>query len=186
MEDHQIIALYIKRDEQAVAETERAYGSYCFSVANNVLNSYPDAEEVVADTWLKAWNTIPPQKPQSLKLYLAKIARNLALSKWRARSAGKRGGGQVLVALEELGDCVSDRQDVGCHLDRKELGRILSAFLRREHPRDRAVFLQRYFYLESTAQISRQFGLTEANVLQILSRTRRKLKKYLIQEGYAL
>lgn len=186
MEDRQIIELYNRRDEQAIAETERAYGRYCFSVANNILLDRSDAEEVVADMLMNAWSAIPPQQPQNLKLFLAKITRNLALSKWRARTTGKRGGGQVLIALEELGDCVSDHQDVNCYLDKKELGRTISMFLRRERPRDRAVFLRRYFYLESTAQISRQFGLTEANVLQILSRTRKKLKKYLIQEGYVL
>ena len=112
MEDRQIIELYNRRDEQAIAETERAYGRYCFSVANNILLDRSDAEEVVADMLMNAWSAIPPQQPQNLKLFLAKITRNLALSKWRARTTGKRGGGQVLIALEELGDCVSDHHDV--------------------------------------------------------------------------
>jgi len=186
MEDEQIIALYLKRDEQAVSETERAYGGYCFSVANNILCCDADAEEVVADTWMKAWNSIPPQHPKSLKLYLARITRNLALSTWRSRSAGKRGGGQVLVALEELGDCVSGDGDVSHALDKKELGKAISDFLRSQNARDRAVFLRRYFYMEDTEEISRRFGLRESNVLQILSRIRRRLKHYLIQEGYDL
>ena len=186
MDDRQIVALYKKRDEQAVAETERAYGSYCFAIAQNVLGCREDAKEVLLDTWLQAWISIPPQEPENFKLYLARITRNLALSKWRARNAAKRGGGQVTVALEELGDCVCADGDASDVLDKKELSRCISQFLLCQSQRDRAVFLRRYFHLEDTACIARRYGLRESNVLQILSRTRKKLKQYLIQEGYDL
>lgn len=186
MDDRDILSLYIKRDEQAVSETERAYGSYSFAIANNILRGHADAEEVVADSLMKLWCSIPPQKPKSLKLYLARVTRNLALSKWRSLSAQKRGGGQVLVALEELGDCVSDDDDVEALMDKKELGSCISRFLQSQTARDRALFLRRYFHMEDTAHLAREFRLKEANVLQILSRTRRRLKDYLIKEGYSL
>ena len=184
MDERDILALYIKRDEQAVRETERAYGSYSFTIANNILRCDADAEEVVADSLLKLWCSIPPQKPKSLRLYLACVTRNLALSKWRSLSAQKRGGGQVLVALEELGDCVSDPNSTEQLLDKKELGNCISRFLYTQSARDRALFMRRYFHMEDTAQLAREFRLKEANVLQILSRTRRRLKDHLIEEGY--
>ena len=186
MDDQQIVALYKKRDEQAVAETERTYGGYCFAIAENILSSREDAKEVVLDTWMQAWSSIPPHEPENLKLYLARITRNQALSKWRSYNAAKRGGGQVLVALEELGDCACADGDASHTLDKKELGRCISQFLLRQSRRDRAVFLCRYFRFEDTACIARRYGLRESNVLQILSRTRKKLKQYLIQEGYDL
>lgn len=186
MDDQQIVALYRKRDEQAVMETERAYGGYCFTIAMNILGCREDASEVVLDTWMQAWSSIPPQEPKNLKLYLARIARNLSLSRWRMYHASKRGGGQVLVALEELGDCVCTDTDASQTLDKKELGRCINQFLLRQPHRDRAVFLRRYFHLDDTACIANRYGLRESNVLQILSRTRRKLKQYLIQEGYDL
>lgn len=186
MEDRDILALYLKRDEQAIRETERAYGSYSFTIAKNILGHDSDAEETVSDMLLQLWNSIPPQKPESLKLYVARITRNLALSKWRSLTAQKRGGGQALAALEELGDCVSKEPDGIQQLDRKELGRCISRFLAQQSPRDSGVFLCRYFHLEDTAQIARRFRLKESNVLQILSRTRKRLKAYLVKEGYDL
>lgn len=186
MEDHKIIALFFERDERAIKETERSYGGYCYAVAKAVLGSESDAEETVSDALLKVWHTIPPQRPASLKLYMAKITRNLAISRWRALGAEKRGGSQTMIALEELGDCVSDGQDVTLELDKKELSRAISQFLRGEKERDRGIFIRRYFYLEDAGTIALRYGLREANVLQILSRTRRKLKQYLIREGYSL
>ena len=186
MEDQKIIDLFFARDEQALQECQRNYGGYCHAVARSVLGNDGDAEEAVSDAMMAAWNSIPPQRPRQLKAYLARLARNAAVSAWRARTAGKRGGGQMLVALEELGDCVSGDGDVSSALDKKELGRAISAFLQTQNQRDRSVFLRRYFYLEDTGAIARRFGLREANVLQILSRTRKKLKQYLIQEGYEL
>lgn len=186
MEQCEIIELYFERDERAIEESKKAYGAHCHRIAYSVLGNDADAEETVSDAMLKAWQHIPPDRPAELKLYLSKITRNLALSQWRSRKAGKRGGGQVLIALEELGDCVPGDMDVAQQLDRKELGRTISEFLRREKERDRVLFLRRYFYLEDTASLAARYGLKEANVLQILSRTRRKLKQYLIREGYDL
>ena len=186
MEDQKIIELFFARDEQALLEADRSYGGYCFAVARSILGSDRDAEEVVSDTMLRAWNSIPPQKPRNLKLYLAGIARNAAMSAWRAQNAEKRGGGQLLIALDELGECVSGTDDVSSTLDKQELGDAITRFLRKQKERDRGVFVRRYFYLEDTGAIARRFAIREENVLQILSRTRRKLKLFLIQEGYEL
>lgn len=186
MEEQSIIELFWHRDERAVEEAHRAYGSYCHSIARSVLGNDADAEEVVSDTLLTLWNSLPPQKPNSLKLYMAKIVRNISMSKWRAGTAKKRGGGRVMVALEELGDCVPAKQEVSHSLEQKELSQAISAFLLGEKARDRTVFLRRYFYFDSTADIAAHCGIKESHVLQILSRTRRKLRTYLIQEGYDL
>ena len=186
MDDSKILALYWQRDEQAIRETRQAYGGYCFSVANGVLGNPWDAEDVVADTWVQAWNTIPPKRPEYLKQYLAKIARNLALNRYMAGNAQKRKGDQVALALEELEECIPAPETVESHLEAQELRSAISGFLQKQPVRERGIFLRRYFYLETTAQIARQYGLKESNVLQILSRTRRQLQEYLAKEGYAL
>ena len=107
MEDDQILDLYFARDERALAETDRKYGSYCFSLARNILDNDQDAEETVSDTWWKTWNAIPPRRPGVFRLFLARITRNLAFTRWRKASAGKRGGGEMELVLEELGECIA-------------------------------------------------------------------------------
>ena len=186
MEDQKIIEMLLARNEDALLRIRTAYDAYCHQVARSVLAREEDAQEAVADAMLRVWNSIPPNRPENLKLYLARVTRNCALSILRLQNAQKRGGGQLLVALEELGDCVSDRTDVAEALNKRELARAISDFLRKQNGRDRGIFLHRYFHLESTAQIAEQYAMGEANVLQVLSRIRRKLKHYLIQEGYAL
>ena len=184
MEDSLILELYWQRDEQAIRETGKAYGGYCFAVANAILANAWDAEEVVAETWVKAWNSIPPHRPTYLKQYLGKIARNLALNTYLAQNSQKRKGNQVTLALDELGECIPSHETAEGHLEEQELKDTISRFLRTQPLREQGVFLRRYFYLESAEEIARYYGLRQANVLQILSRTRRKLKAYLIKEGY--
>lgn len=186
MEDQQIIQLYFERNEQAVAETKQKYGPYCHSLAFAILNNDADAEEAVNDTWLRAWNSIPPQRPGVLKLFLAKITRNLAFNTRRNQSAQKRGGGEVDLALEELKDCVPAREGVQDALEGKELAREIQKFLQTQSQRDRSIFLRRYFGVESIGSVAHRFGLTEANTRKILSRTREKLKNYLTKEGYTV
>ena len=186
MDDKTIIDLYFNRDEQAIEKTDLAYGDYCRTVAKNILQNPEDAEEVVSDTWLKAWNSIPPNRPAHLKLYLAKITRNIALNTYRERSAQKRGGGQVVLALEELGECVPHSDAVESKVDESLLRDAIQAFLQQISKKDRMIFVRRYFYLEDTPAIAQRYGLKESNVLLILSRTRKKLKNYLIKEGYDL
>ena len=185
MEDNQIIDLYFARNEQAISETDKKYGAYCRTIAYRILQSLPDAEECVSDTWLRAWNAMPPQKPNVLRQFLAKITRNLSLDRWRTAQAQKRGGGVAEVALEELGECVCDSTDPATQLELEELKNAIAAFLHGLPERDRNVFLRRYFYLEDTAVVARRYVLRQANVRLILSRTRQKLKDYLQKEGLA-
>ncbi len=186
MEDRDIIELYWERDERAVEETRLAHGHYCFSIAQSILQNPWDSEEVLTDTWMKAWNSIPPQRPKYLRQYLAKITRNLALNVVESRSAQKRKGDQVALALEELGECIPSPEEVGANLELQQLKESIMSFLKKESQRERNVFLRRYFYFDEVSGIARRYDLTEANVLQILSRTRRKLKKHLRKEGYEL
>ena len=154
------------------------------AVAAGILDDPADVEEAVADTWLSAWDTIPPQCPKYLRLFLGRIVRNRAISIWRKNNAAGRGGGQVAIALEELEQCVASDTTPETVVDAKELERAITAFLKHEPATRRSVFLRRYFYLEDIPAIALRFGLREANVRMMLSRTRQKLKKYLIQEGY--
>lgn len=186
MEDGKIIGLFFTRDEQALDEAKRKYGSYCYTVAYGILGCAEDAEEVVSDTWLKAWDSIPPQKPVFLKLFLGKIARNLAFTRWRSRNAYKRGEGETALALEELGECIPGREAVDERLNAEELAKTIRAFLDTLPEREQDIFLRRYFYAEPTAVIAGRYGMKNDNVLRILSRTRMKLKEYLLKEGYEI
>ena len=156
----------------------------CRTVAGSVLKNPLDIEEVVADTWLKAWDAIPLYRPQHLRLFLGKITRNLALSMWRKNSAYSRGGDQVTLALEELGECISNSDSPEEYVNMQELEKSISAFLKTEKPIRRAVFLRRYFYLETISSIAKRYSLREANVRMMLTRVRQKLKKFLEQEEY--
>ena len=175
MNDERMIELFQKRDEQAIRECIASYGSYCRTVAAGILSDPADVEEAVADTWLAAWDSIPPQHPKYLRLSI-----------WRKNNAHSRGGGQVALALEELGECVSTRETPETELSAKELERKITAFLKNEPATRRSVFLRRYFYLEDIPAIAHRYGLSQSNVRMMLSRTRQKLKKYLTQEGYIL
>ena len=186
MIDEQIIQLYFDRDERAIQETDKKYGRYCFTVANAILNNREDSQEAVSDAWLRAWNSIPPQHPSKLKLYLAKITRNLAFSVYRGKNAAKRGSGELELALEELDACIPASGSLEDGLEAEDLAAVIRAFLRTLPVRDQNVFIRRYFFVEKTNETAMRYGLTESNVLKILSRTRKKLKQYLTQEGYGI
>lgn len=186
MEDTKIIDLYFARDERAVAETAKKYGSYCFTLANSILQNRQDAEETVSDTYWKTWNAIPPQQPSVLKLFLARITRNLAFSRWRILTAEKRGGGEMALVLEELSDCLAAPESVEDSLNRKELAKAIRSFLDTIPSREQDIFLRRYFFVEESETIARRYGMKSAAVLRTLSRTRAKLKRFLEKEGYAV
>lgn len=186
MSDEEIIALYFARDEQALVKTDAKYGPYCFRLANAILPQREDAEETVNDTYLKAWQTIPPKKPTVLRMFLAKITRNLAFSRWRNLTAQKRSGGEMELVLEELEECVGSKEEVGAELDAKELVHTIGKFLDTLPQQDQNIFLRRYFFLEDAGMISNRYSLRRDTVNQSLSRTRKKLKTHLIREGYAL
>lgn len=182
MQDAQILDLYWSRDERAIQHTDEKYHIYCYTIADRILKSAHDAEECVNDTWLRAWNSIPPQRPSNLRLFLGKITRNLSLDRYRRLHADKRGGGELPGLLEELETCATERDTVFEEVHKNELAARLNRFLAALPIRERTVFLKRYFYAMSVQDIARQLGLTENNTSKILSRTRDKLKAYLGEE----
>lgn len=186
MEDNTILELYFSRDEQAISETERKYGAYCYSVADRILNNREDSEETVSDTMLQAWDSIPPHRPSFLKLFLAKITRNLAFSRWRKLTAVKRGGGETELVLDELTECIPGTEQVDDQLNARELARAIRRFLDTLPKRDQDIFLQRYFFMDDSETIATSRKMKRANVNMILSRTRTKLKTFLMKEGYDL
>lgn len=184
MTDKAIIELYFERNEAAIAESENAYGAYCLAVAENILGSGEDAKECVNDTWLRAWNSIPPNRPSALRLFFARITRNLAYNKARAGSAKKRGG-ELYAALNELEGVIGENS-VDRHIEAAELARCINEFLSRLEARERNIFVRRYFFVEPTNVIAQKYAISSANVLTVLSRTRKKLKAHLQKEGYTL
>ena len=183
MEDQNIIALYFARKEQAIAETDRKYGSYCYSIANGILRDPEDSKETVSDTYMAAWKAIPPEKPRFLKAFLGRISRNLSLNRWAARNAAKRGKGEIPLALEELSECLTAGPTTEEAYDAAELRQALQKFVSGLPRVEKQIFLCRYWYLESNSQIARRFGYSEIKVGTTLCRTRKKLKKHLMQEG---
>lgn len=185
MEDQQIVDLYWKRSEQAISETERKYGSYCYSVAYHVLNNREDSEECVSDTYLAAWDNLPPHRPACLTTFLGKLTRRISISKWRERSARKRGGGEIMLALEELDECVAAPRDVEGEYLHRETVRCVNEFLAALPKTQRDVFLRRYFLLDSVKEIGASFGFSDSKVKSMLMRTRGKLQKVLEKEELA-
>ncbi len=182
MEDEKIVALYWARSENAIAETWAKYGSYCYTIARNILSDPEDARECVNDAFLGAWNAIPPHSPSVLSAFLGKLTRRIAIDKVRNRNAQKRGQGELALALEELSECIPSGQNVEQEVERKELARALNAFIRALPPWERRVFVCRYWYLDSVASISRRFGFSQSKVKMMLHRTRRKLLSFLEKE----
>lgn len=184
MEDTKIIDLYFSRDEQAIAETNTKYGNYCYTIAQNILRSHPDSEECVNDTWLRAWNAIPPKKPNKLRLFLGKITRNLSVDRFRSWNAEKRGGSETALVLEELRSCTDITGDPANAVEKQLLETTVGNFLNSLPSREQGIFLRRYFYAEQIADIARRYKIQEANVRLILSRTRQKLRVVLQKEGF--
>ena len=184
MEDIQIIQLYFDRNQKAITESEKSYGSYCYSIADNILHNQSDSEECLNDTWLRAWNTIPPERPSRLKLFFGKITRNLAFDRYRHSHAEKRGAGEFPAVLDELAECVAGSDDVEQAFDAKLLRKALNTFLKSLPQRERQIFLKRYFYAEPVKTIAQEFHLTANHCTVILKRTRKKLQTYLEQEGF--
>ena len=184
MDDCTIVDLYWQRSPQAIYETQTKYAHYCFSIASNILPLREDAEESVNDTYMAAWNAMPPNRPAVLSTFLGKLTRRISIDRWRKLSAGKRGGGVVPLALEELGECIPDGSDPETALEAKELASAISKFLRTLSFTERGVFLMRYFDLAKLQDIESKFNLTNGKVKSMLHRTRIKLRLYLQKEGY--
>lgn len=186
MEDREIVDLYWQRDERAIAETAARYGTYCSSIATNILHQAEDVEESVNDTWMNAWNSMPPHRPEVLPSFLGKITRYICLKKWRERYAQKRGGGETLMALEELSESIPDGQNIDATLQAKELAQIVDRFLNGLPETERHIFVRRYWYLDPITAISARYGFTQSKVKTMLWRTRKKLMLQLKKEGVFL
>ena len=184
MDDREIIELYNQRSERAIVETPKKYGSYCFSIAINILTNEQDSEECVNDTWVRVWESIPPNAPKHLKLFLARITRNLAFDRFKEKNRQRRGGGELTVALHEISEMLPGVDSAEASDEEKKFTESLNRFLRSLPERECNIFIKRYFYTESTKDIAKIYGLSEGNVLKILSRTRIKLKKHLESEDY--
>ena len=184
LSDDRIVELYWQRAESAIGETAHKYGGYCYRIAHNILNNREDAEESVNDTWLDAWNSMPPSKPSILSTFLGKITRRISIDCWRKRHAGKRGGGEMDLVLDELEDCVPGGEEVERTVEAQEMARIIREFLDDLSATDRRIFLRRYWYMEPIAAIARDFTFSETKTVSILYRLRKKLRDRLESEGY--
>lgn len=184
MDDKTIVDLYFLRNEDAIGLTEKKYGPYCYSIAYNILSNREDAQESVSDTYLAAWNAIPPRRPSVLSAFLGKLTRHISIDRWRQRTAAKRGGGEVAVALEELSECIAGLQNIELEYERKELMKAYTRFLKELPETERRVFLGRYWYMESIEAIATKFGFSQSKVKMLLQRTRIKLRLRFEEEGY--
>ena len=184
MNDTEIVDLYWKREERAVEETAKKYGSYCYSIAYNILANHEDAEESVNDTYIEAWNAMPPHKPLILSTFLGKLTRCIAIDRWRSNHAEKRGRGVTVCVLEELEECIPYDNSAEEHLEKQMLSQAINDFMGTLSASDRKVFVCRYFYLDSVESLCKRFGYSESKVKSILFRTREKLRVYLKKEGF--
>lgn len=183
MEDEEIIQLLWDREERGLESLSGKYGKYCFSVSCRIVNNEEDAKECVNDTWFSAWNSIPPQKPSNLGGYLAKLVRNISINCYNKKHAAKRGGGNMDLALEELSECVAVRNKAEERLELEFLANIIAEFLNSQDKIKRWIFMQRYFFMADTSEISGKLGIKEGTVKSTLCRMRKQLKKRLEKEA---
>jgi RNA polymerase sigma-70 factor (ECF subfamily) len=184
MDDATIVQLYWDRDEQAIPVTAVKYGNYCTAIAKNILGNNEDAEECVNDTYLNAWNAMPPHRPSVLSTFLGKITRNLSYNRYKHNTADKRGGGELIAVLDELADCVSGTDDTEQELNRQELVRAINEFLGTLSRDKRSIFICRYWYTDSISEIAKRHGMKEGAVSMTLSRLRANLHDYLLERGF--
>lgn len=185
MDDNKIVALYWERSETAIAETEKKYGRYCRYIARNILYSDQDAEECVNDAYRKAWDTIPPKKPEQLSTYLGKLTRNIAINRYIHDHADKRSAGMQVI-FDEAAEFIPDPSSVGAVADEIHMRNAINSFVK-SLPQDvRAVFVRRYWYMSPVNDIAKDYGMTESNVKVTLMRTRNKFRDYLEKEGIVL
>ena len=184
MEDREIVALYWERDERAIGETQKKYGALCHRIAYNILQNRQDAEECENDTYLEAWNSIPPQRPRVLSSFLAVIARRRSLDLWRRNHAQKRGGFSRNLSFDELEGCIPSGRSIAEEASSEALAHALSDFLRTLGEEERGVFMRRYWYCDSVKEIARRMDCGQSKIKMMLKRMRERLSAYLEQEGY--
>lgn len=186
MEDIKITELFWQRDESSISEARLKYGGYCHTLALNILNDPSDAEEAVNDALFHAWQAIPPARPERFGAFLAKITRNLALNRVESRTAEKRGGGELALALDELEYCIPQSHSTEETADARELSALINKFLSEQRKEQRIIFLKRYWYLKPISEIAEETGFSESKIKVMLMRTRNKLKDYLEREDYKI
>lgn len=186
MEDCEIVRLFFERDETALSEISHKYGRYCRTVAVNILGDHAEAEECVNDTYLRAWESIPPQRPVSLGAFLSRITKHLALDRVRSANRQKRGGSDEELSFDELSEFVSGKYSVEADLERVELIAAINAFLRSLPEKKQRLFVGRYWGQYSLSALGKMFAMSESGVSLSLERTRKKLKAYLRKEGFEL
>ena len=186
MNDSLIVDLYWSRSEKAIEETDKAYGRYFHYIAYGILKSEEDSREIVNDTYLKAWNNIPPERPYNLKAFLGRMTRQLSINRLEQNLAKKRGEGQYSLVLDELSQCLSSENEGADIAQMAALTSALNTFLRSLPEEKRSVFIRRYWHMSSISEIANDFSMSESKVKSMLLRTRGELKKYLLREGFDL
>lgn len=184
MDDGKIVELYHARDESAIRESDQKYGRYCLSVAYGILGNHEDAQECVSDTYLRAWNAMPPHRPENLRTFLGKITRNLSLDRLDHLSAEKRGAGESPAVLEEIAQCIPAAN--ADETDGAILKEAIDRFLASLPTGTRKIFVRRYWYMDPVKEIAARYGVSESKVKVTLFRTRNRLRKHLEKEGIAL
>ncbi len=184
MEDAKIIELYNVRSELAVAETERKFGKMLFSIAMNILSNHEDSEETVNDTYGKAWNSIPPEKPDFLGAWLGKITRNLSISRWRKNKAQKRSGIEIM--LSELEECIPSASDIEAESENVEITEAINCWLGTLNKEERIYFIRRYWYGDSISELAEKIKIPPKKLSSKMFRLRKSLKEFLEKEGIAL
>ncbi|MCL2559443.1 MAG: sigma-70 family RNA polymerase sigma factor [Turicibacter sp.] len=183
MEDRMIIDLYVKRSEEAISVSAQKYGNYCFTISNNILKSAPDAQECVNDTYLKAWNNIPPTLPVKLRTFLGRITRNLSLDRYKFNRTKKREGSEFELLLSELEDCVSSQMDVEKEVDANVVIQLINDWLLAQPLEQRTLFTKRYWHAASITDLASKYHMSDSKVKSMLFRLRKSLKIHLEKEG---
>lgn len=186
MDDSEILKLYFERNELAIAKTAEKYGSYCYYIAYSILSDNCESEECVNDTYLSAWNSIPPKHPKMLRAFLGRITRNISLNRLYSKNAEKRGGNAVLLSLDEIEEFTPAADSAQRAADDSELSLIINRFLGALTAENRKIFMRRYWYLSSVKEIAEDFGISEGKVKMSLHRSRKKLRKLLEEEGISI
>jgi RNA polymerase sigma-70 factor (ECF subfamily) len=184
MEDRQIVDLYWARSESAITETDKKYGRYCHYIAYQILCDDMDAEEIVNDTYLKTWNTVPPNYPDPLKSYVGMISSQLALNRYEEKSAARRGAGKMPLVFHELDECLADEEASADMAESIVLRDLLNRFIWSLPKKTRNIFVRRYWYASSLAEIAEEYGMKESAVAMLMFRTRQKLREFLQKEGF--
>ena len=186
MQDEKIVELYFQRNEDAINETEKKYSKYLLKIAYSVLGDASDSEESVNDTYMAAWDSIPPNKPKVLATYLGKITRRISIDVFRRKNSKKRTDSQYTLSLDELEDCIKDKSSVEENMENKELAAAISRFLRNLSKESRVVFVGRYYYMDSLKAVAKYTGMSESKAKSLLYRTRISLREFLIKEGFEI